>query len=328
MVSHVTMSDARHTGYPGIQIALLAALLIATVLVQSPDGPVFLHVMQKLGHPVVFGICSLLILALRHRPSEPQVGLTLADCTWAFGILVACGVATEIAQGFAHRDPCVTDVLRDALGAATALAARFYFAAEVPDPRGRYRRMGAALVCILGLATASAPMAWCLAAYANRDLHSAVLWQFQSALDLYFAEARSCELRDFGALAGTHSNRDSLCVALPTSEGSAGFVLSEPYPDWRGRSMLMIDLNNPMPQALHLTVRVNDRDHNQENQDRFNRSFVIPADMRRVIAIPLTQIAAAPRGRRMDMQHIAHMAVFRSGGSGDAALVLRRIWLQ
>ena len=324
------MTEERAKHVRALQMAAVAALLAATVLAQTPNGPVFLHVAQKLAHPVVFGICSLLILSLRHRLPLHDMSLRITEYASAFAITVGAGVMSEIAQGFTHRDPSIIDVLRDSLGAATALAGHcFVSGTGASGPRrGRGVRMGAGVVCALGFVAASAPMVWCLAAYANRDLHAPVLWQPRSALDMYFADARGCELRDYGALATPDNTPPSLCVALPSSEGSAGFVLREPYPDWRGRSTLMIDLSNPTSQALQLTVRVNDRSHNQEEQDRYNRSFVVAAQMRCVIAIPVAEIAAAPRGRRMDLEHIAHMAVFRSGRSGDARLVLRRIWLQ
>jgi hypothetical protein len=171
-------------------------------------------------------------------------------------------------------------------------------------------------------------MAWCLAAYANRDLRFPVLWQLNSPLDLYFLNGPSCQSRSVSGSWRLSARPISLCVPLPSTEPSPGIALGEPYPDWQGRSVLTIDVSNPTPRPLRLIVRVHDRNHNQLHEDRFNRAYVIAGGTRQVIAISLEEIAAAPRSRRMDLQHIAHIGIFRSGGTGDGFLVLHRISLQ
>jgi VanZ family protein len=323
------MDERRYSGsLRAGQITILVALLASVVLIQTPSGPTFFHVLQKLAHPAVFGLCSLLILSLRRRPGDRQGRSDGADYASAFAITLALGAVTEVAQHFTHRDPSITDVARDGLGAATALSAQWLLATRIGRPRRQGIRLVAGLICACGLAVVSAPMAWCLAAYANRDLRFPVLWQLNSALDLYFLNGPSCESRSLWGLWRLSARPISLCVPLPSTEPSPGIALGEPYPDWQGRSVLTIDVSNPMPSPLRLMVRVHDRNHNQAHEDRFNRAYVIAGGTRQVISIPLEEIAAAPHGRRMDLRHIAHIGIFRSGGAGDGFLVLHRISLQ
>lgn len=311
-----------------IQLLALATLLGAVIWVQTPPGPIFLHVLQKFGHPVVFGLCALLILALR-RSATPERAPVFSDFVKAFALTIACGAATELAQGFTHRDPSEFDVLRDSLGALTALSGQWYWKLRKATPmRARSTRTGAALVCALGCAVVSGPLLFCVAAYANRDLRFPVLWQYSSRLDLYFLDAEACESPTVAPFRAVGEASAAFCIKLSSGEASPGFSLREPYPDWRGRSLLMIDLTNPNGHPLQLTLRVHDRSHNEEYEDRFNRGYSIAAGARRVIAVPLKAIAVAPRGRRMDLQHVVHIGVFRSEGTGTEALLLRRIWLQ
>jgi VanZ family protein len=323
------MDERRYSGWlRAEQITILFVLLASVVLVQTPNGSTFFHVLQKLAHPAVFGLCSLLILSLRRQPGDRQGRSNGTDYASAFAITLALGAVTEVVQQFMHRDPSITDVSSDGLGAATALSAQWLLATRMGRPRRQGIRLAAGLICACGLAVVSAPMAWCLAAYANRDLRFPVLWQLNSALDLYFLNGPSCESRSVLGLWRLSARPISLCVPLPSTEPSPGIALGEPYPDWQGRSVLTIDVSNPTPRPLQLTVRVHDRNHNQAHEDRFNRAYVIAGGTRQVIAIPLEEIAAAPHGRRMDLQHIAHVGIFRSAGTGDGFLVLHRISLQ
>jgi VanZ family protein len=312
------------------QSALLLALLSAVVFVQTPGGSVFFHVLQKLGHPVTFAVICLLVMSLRGGVGRGERRSRFAEYASAFTITVALGSATEIAQHFVHRDPSVLDVLRDALGAAVALAARLAIERkDAPSAFGRRVRGGAATVCLVGLVIIVAPVAWCLAAYVSRDLRFPVLWQFNSALDMYFLSGRDLRLEDGSPPTLWNIRRRAAAVYLPLrNKLTSGLAVFEPYPDWRGFSVLMIDVGNPGSSSLQLTVRVHDRWHDQQHADRFNRTYVLAERTRRVIAIPLQEIAAAPRGRSMDLQHITNIGIFRGPEDAPGALLLNRIWLQ
>jgi VanZ family protein len=302
-------------------------LLAAIVVVQTPRGPVFLHVAQKLGHPIVFGLCALLILDLLPRPTRPGRAMhaLFVRYGWTLGISIACGIATEIVQSWVHRDPSVFDVLRDALGASTALAARIVFLDYRIAGASRFVRPVAVSLSILGIGIAGAPMAWCLAAYANRDLHPAQLWQLRSSLDLYFVDAARCAP---AVMPREMDARRSLCVALPPSDGPVGYKLLEPYPNWTGHTTLSIELSNPTNRDLRLTIRIDDSVHNQQDSDRFNRQVTLRALERTTVIVPLSELAAAPRGRTMLLRHIALLVIFRDADSEAGVFLLHRIWLQ
>jgi hypothetical protein len=175
-----------------------------------------------------------------------------------------------------------------------------------------------------------APMAVCLAAYANRDLRYPVLWQFSSPLDMYFARDAGEGLARITAPARWQrgdSEEWALYVPL-SSTGASGVSLTETYPDWTGRDRLLIDVTNPMPSPVQLTLRIEDRQHNQEYTDRFNADYRVPAATRQTISVALQRVEAAPRGRHMDMRHVAKVVLFRSAGSGSGFLVLNRMWLE
>jgi len=297
--------------------AALVFLLAAVVFLETPGGHEFFHALQKVGHSVTFGIVALLVLSFLRSRGRPL----LADCCIALGVTVALGALTEVAQIYSHRDPSVIDVLRDSVGALAALGVVLWMTS---------RSLGAAVVCAASVAVVMAPMAVCLAAYGNRDLRYPVIWQFGSPLDLYFARDAGQGLARVTEPARWQRGGSvewALFVPLSTA-GTPGVGLTEVYPDWTGRSRLLVELTNPLSAPVQVTLRIEDREHNQEYTDRFNADYVIAAGSRHTISVPLRQVEAAPRGRSMDMRHIAKLVLFRSAGSGSGFLLLNRMWLE
>lgn len=299
----------------GVQVVALATLLLAIVFFQTPSGGEYFSVLQKAGHSAAFAIIAALVfwgLRTGRRPRR-------ADYPIAFATAVALGALTELAQGFVQRDSSTLDVCRDALGAAAALTALLWLESKWTP---------AAVLCCLAAGVIGAPIAICLAAYTNRDLQFPTLWKFNSALDLYFAVGRGGFQPVQIPAARSGGPRESALFVPFVAGASPGLNLSEPFPDWRGYSNLMLDLSNPTVGPMQITVRVNDRDHNQDFADRFNRDLRVAARTRAVIRIPLLDVEGAPHGRRMDMRHIARVAVFHGGDHGEGGVILTRIWLE
>jgi hypothetical protein len=313
-----------------VRIAIVLGLLGAIVFLQLPGTNAFWHVLQKLGHSLIFAIIAWLTLselraACRHRDG-PDTVLYLT----ALAIVVGFGAATEVAQGFVNRDPALLDVLRDAAGAAAALAIRR--ASESPAQesarlvRSRYVWAGGALILVAGIA---APMALCLAAYAHRSLIFPTLAQFDSPLDLYFVTPKDAGGgRVAEPLRWAAGSRDEALEIRLISMPYSGITFEEPYPDWRGHSILAFDLTNPGLAPLQLRISVSDHRHLRGDRDRFDRDFTVPAGVRLVFAIPLRDIQTAPSGRPMNMGRIARVILFRTRWSASDSLLLNRVWLQ
>lgn len=305
-------------------VAAILFLLLLVVFAKFHEPTRFVHALQKLAHPVTFGAVALLFLTLPQRHTPRRFGAYIV----AFTLAVLSGACTEVAQGFVHRDPSVFDVLRDALGASTALAG---FATLVPgkDARGKraWRVMGA-LLAFVGFAIMVAPISISLAAYARRDLSFPTLLEACSPLDLYFLGGGKPAVSVVPSLRPTASPCGK---ALRVSFGTApygGITLEEPYPDWRTAHTLVLNLRNPGEFDLPIVVRVHDRAHNFQFQDRFNREFPLRAHEQLEISIPITDIEHAPVGRLMDLSRIAGLIVFRARGTMPGSFEVERILLQ
>lgn len=304
-----------------LRITAILFLLSLVVFAQFHEPTRFAHTLQKLAHPVTFGAIALLLLTLPRGEPPRRFGSYVV----AFVLTVICGAGTEVAQAFVARDPSILDVLRDALGASTALA---LFATLLPgiDAQGRHARvMGAIFTCV-GFAIMVTPISICLAAYAHRDLRFPTLLEACSPLDRYFLSGGNAKaVPSIGPTASPCGR--VLRVELGTVP-HAGITLDEPYPDWRMAHTLVLDLRNPGELDLSLVVRVHDRAHNYHFQDRFNREFTLRAHAQLEMAIPVTEIEHAPASRLMDLSRIAGIIVFRDRGTTAGNFEVERILLR
>jgi VanZ family protein len=300
------MSEPAHRT---LRVAAILFFLSLVVFAKFSEPTRFAHTLQKLAHPVTFGAVALLFLTLR-RQTPRRFGSYVV----AFTVTVLCGAGTEVAQAFVNRDPSLLDVLRDALGASTALAG---FATLVPgaDARGRrgWRVIGA-LFAFVGFAIMVAPISVSLAAYARRDLLFPTLLEACSPLDRYFLGDGGADVSVVPSTAPTTSPCSSALRVEFRTAPYAGIVLDEPYPDWRAAHTLVLGLRNPGELDLSLALRVHDRAHNLQFRDRFNREFILRAHERLEVSIPITEIEHAPADRLMDLSRIAGVAVFRYRG--------------
>jgi VanZ family protein len=307
-----------------LRVAAILFFLSLVVFAKFQDPTRFVHTLQKLAHPVTFGAVALLFLTLLKRQTPRRFG----SYVMAFALTLLCGAGTEIAQAFVHRDPSLLDVLRDALGAGTALAG---FATLVPgaDARGRGRwRVFGVVFAIVGLAIMVAPISISLAAYARRDLSFPTLLEACSPLDRYFLRGAGA---DVNVVPSTRQTKSRCGSALRVTFGGApyaGMALEEPYPDWRMAHTLVLDLRNPGDLELPLAVRVHDRAHNHQFQDRFNRDFTLGAHESLEIAIPIAEIEHAPADRLMNLSQIAGVIVFRDRGTMAGSFEVERILLR
>lgn len=115
------------------------------------------------------------------------------------------------------------------------------------------------------------------------------------------------EVNDRSHLHATQGNRSLRIELTPGLYPGASF--NHPPRDWRGYDTLRFDAflegENPLP----FTVRINDLAHNEEYDDRYNRTFTLKPGPNQV-NISLSDVEHAPKGRLMDMERIAMICIF------------------
>ncbi|NLX19968.1 MAG: hypothetical protein GXY53_11925 [Desulfobulbus sp.] len=100
-------------------------------------------------------------------------------------------------------------------------------------------------------------------------------------------------------------------VQLSTNKYSGVALFYFPH-DWRGFQTLYFSVYNPKSTPLMLNARIHDVHHKKygmKYNDRYNHQFSIESGWND-LAISLDEVAAAPKGRTMDMEHIEGFGLF------------------
>lgn len=275
-------------------------------------------VFEDAAHGPLFGIIACIALSLLRDQRHAALARVSAQYFFAASICLALGLATELAQVPGPRDASLGDFVNDVLGTAGGLAVYALFDARVRrSPLAL--RLGIAAVGAGAILLFTVPIVWAAAAYAHRSEQFPILVDGSSRLDLFFL-----------APLGTLVERGPAGTVRIEFRAQAwpGVLLVEPRRNWTRYHTLVVDLENPNGAVLPLGLRVHDRAHNSAYSDRFNREFELAPRTRTALRVPLSAIAAAPRGRRMDMRRIAGVAVFRLRADAPRVLLLHSIRLE
>ncbi len=216
----------------------------------------------------------------------------------------AVGGAIEVLQGFTHRDPDLWDVGRDLCGGFVALA----WVAPRHDKWSKPKRWGLRAFGLLLLGITALPLAGALFDETMQQWQFPLLADFTSPLELTRWKGDADFALDAGLAA---SGRRSLKVSLAPRPYS-GVALRYFPGNWLGFTTLRFSVFNPSEQPLTLTCRIHDQLHEERSQDfsdRFNRSLVIAPGWND-IAIPLHEVATAPKDRTMDLSRLRLVGIF------------------
>lgn len=279
--------------------SLLLALLLMALLLIAPwffvGGPVYTdaplyHKLWDAGHILFFALAGLALALSLQRPTAGQwLAVNLAA--------LAVAIAIEVIQRSVGRDFYWADLLHDMAG--------FWLGALWRQPPARHIWLMRSAALLLTL-----PLLWSIVQSARLQwwvYHQfPVIADFESGIEL---------LRTSGDIARqTHTvrhGRQALAIRLHRTRYS-GASIERLLGDWRGYHALAMDIFNPDPTPLILTLRVADRDHtlgSNDYHDRFNRQLTINPGWN-AIALPLTEIANAPRDRQLNLQQITDLTLF------------------
>jgi hypothetical protein len=314
-----------------IALMLIAILLAAVVFAPVPGDTRWIRTLHNSAHAPIFGCVSLLMLLVsRAHPRLQALGL-LGQYMLALAVAFALGVLTELLQIPAGRDASFADALHDIIGALAFLGIFAVIDTRVRSvPQNAPIRFAAAVIGVVSLGFAAAPVTRAAIKYQQRDERFPVLADFSQRYDRYFILQQSAEFSPVQMPAAWARAKDESAMRVRLLDGPyPGMHFIEVPPDWSGYSTLAVDLTNPTPMNLQFVLRVHDAAHNNQPEDRFGKLFELPAGTREVLRIPLHEIEAGPKTRSIDLHRIAGLIIFRASGSPPAGeLYLSRVWLE
>lgn len=263
---------------PWTALLLLLVAVLAVHAIDSDRQSIILGGARNAGHIPLFMLVTFVV-------SRFLRGHTLKTVT----TVAVIALSSEISQLVTGGETDWRDLVADIAGAGLMLAAMALWQGNL-----KAARLGAVGLVLIGLA----PLCGWLYAWHQRSDAMPCLARFD-------ASSLSPAQRPMNASI-TARSETMLSLSLEPKR-YAGLRLLDPVADWSDYDRLTIDFATAPP--VPITVRIHDRDHNNEHEDRFNKRF----DAGRAnVTIPLDQIRKAPAGRRMDLTRIEELTFFTS----------------
>jgi hypothetical protein len=309
-------------------LAVAFALLSLLLVVRVDGNAAWLRVTLDGSHVPIFAAVAVLLAVILRRVDG--LGPDGRRYLFAFMLAFAAGVAIEYVQSHTGRPASLFDVGSNAAGAAIGLSVLALH--ESARHRVRLNRairwmlFGAGLAGLLFAAWRPLEAA---RAYLHRATEFPLLAAFSGPLDLFFVmtEGLSAEIVDLPELWAVRPGERALRIRHGVDRAPA-VQLKEPGRDWRGYDTLAADVTNAGDAEVQLVLRVHDEAHDWSHEDRFNRSFAIPARTRTTVRFPLDSVRTAPAGRPMDLSRIADVMIFGHGPAVAGELYVSRLWLE
>ncbi|MBD3317745.1 MAG: hypothetical protein GF344_18310 [Chitinivibrionales bacterium] len=289
-----------------VAAAVILALLAFLHFVSLGKRNEFWSALQNYGHVPLFAVLTVSLFHFwRNTIQVPRTFLYPI----AFGSAMILGLLSEIAQVTGPRDAELSDLLRDGLGSAGALALMFSH-----DRILKLSRTIRFLALLTGVVLLLAPLTRVIVAavtLTHRNKNFPTICSFESLLEMRglsvdnaYAERVPPPPRWKKA-----SGRSVAAITFHNADDWPRFGWPNPYPDWRGSDTLTFEVWSDIDSSRPIFVRINDLDHNHASTDRFGRRIEITPGAT-TVSIPLQSVAQAPQGRTMRMDRIADLTVF------------------
>jgi len=276
-------------------------------------------------HFPFFGVLSLLLLGLSSLFLGKIIRDRLRHYFIAFVITIAIGGLHEYSQIMGPRDADIWDLARDAAGAITFLGLYMIYDRRMIafwakwDRKIKFLFYAAALLMTLSILMPSALWG---GAYLYRDHNFPTICDFESVWGYKFLKTQDAELEKISTpyiaegVAGNNVGRLTFLIAK-----YPGLAIEEPYPDWSGYKLLNFTVFSELDSTVKISIRIEDSLHDDDYNDRFNRTFSIDPGLNKV-SIPLDEIREAPLSRDMDMTDIRAIHLFAYKPDDEFAMYL------
>jgi len=323
-----------------VPAAVIAGLLSLLLFIRVPGHGAWLRATLNASHAPIFAVVTILLAILLRSSGTARVRPSWPDWSrygTAFVLAVVIGGFIEFLQSLSSRPPSLFDVCTDAAGAAMGLALlAFVERSRMPEPRPPVGSSGWLLAALA--VTGALFVFWqpvqTARAYVAREQGFPRLMKFENAVALPLVSTRHATVAVENVSQPWRRGPEDHALRVNYLGGEADnalpirYVAIEPSADWRGYSTLVLDLVNPGPLALPLTLRIRDARHHWELDPPPSLPIVVPAGTRADYRIDLATIAAVSGRRQPDLARIEELFLFPTEAGAPAQVDIAALWLE
>jgi hypothetical protein len=253
------------------------------------------------GHTVLFFFVSIglyywLNAAFRLSNSPIMYLIVLVTC-------LLLGIAIELLQGLLQREASVDDLYRNFFGIISGLGF-----VSLRRQKVLWNKVLMAIIIFGFLLPGAFPLFKISWHYIQRANALPVILDFNANWSASFIRFNNTEIE----LSSVGSGDKNQLFSIRFDAGKfPGVAIIEPAPDWSAYSNLRFKVFSEHNKNKDLYVRIHDKNHDNNYQDRFNQKLVIHPGLNEII-IPLAQIEKGPLNRELDLANIAGLILFLS----------------
>ena len=254
------------------------------------------------GHILLFGIASLAILNI--ISSAGNGGRSILIYFLAGGITFLLGFITECIQLYMpQRQFDLWDLLYDLIGATVFLANGLTRSnAEI---RGAFSKT-ILYVSILLMGLCFLPTVTAVIDDHEMQKDFPMIGSFERSFEMGRWKAQDSEM----SRTTIYRTQGEYSMQVKLNPGKyPGISTRYFFGDWHDYDVLAFDVFLAETEPLKMSIRIDDKDHNNAHNDRFNKTFLLNSKLNE-INIPLKNVMRAPTGRTMDMRNIAQIVLF------------------
>lgn len=271
------------------------------------------------GHTLIFIVISFVIYS-QLTVKAPSMGVRAAY----FFVFVAgmmFGVVIEVVQSLVGRDTSWDDLYKNLFGlvAGLMLIAAYYQKGCSSCKKQFFYVLTAFSIVLLG----ALPLFQLSGHYIQRMNAFPVIVDFSAEWSGSFVRFNKTEME---LRSGKADYNGKLFRFWFDAGRFPGISVIEPAPDWSAYSNLRFKVASGYDDDMDLFLRVHDKNHNNDHDDRFNQKLVIHPGLNEIV-ISLAQIEKGPLNRDLDLTNIAELIIYLSKVEKSKLLEISNIYL-
>ena len=298
----------------GKYLVLLA--VTALFLLSLPSDNLWLRELFNAGHTVLFFIISFVLYSLLHDSQRFSGIKIIYLLVVLIGLLF--GVTIELLQGFLQRESSIDDIYRDFLGLMSGISVlALSRQASMPDKT---------VLIILSSGFLFIGMFSFLQIslhYVQRSDAFPLIIEFEKKWSTSFMRFNNAVLL---VDANTEGSKSEMFRVRFDAGSYPGISIIEPEKNWLPFNTLHFNVFSNNVADIALILRIHDKIHNQDYDDRFNRSFNIRPGLNE-IAVKLNEVQNGPAQRKLDLANIAGITLFMVDLESSVFLEVNNIFL-
>lgn len=313
-----------------LQLIFFILTIVLVSIIDLPGDSKFVRELQNTGHTFVFGLLALVSLWFVRTTEYFENNSSLYQYIAAFCVCLFAGVMAELLQSALNRDANFQDIIRDTAGIVAFLGFYSLLHDNTYSGLGRCKTKTIVMVAVASTAImimALVPLGKLAFAYIKRDQSFPVLVDFDSSWYQKFMSTNFTNLIVVSAPVGWGQEPGKLVAMVNMQQTEyPGIVFEELQPDWTDYDYLNFKMYSTNPDSFVLVVRVHDKKHNNNLNDRFNKRIDI-LQGENVARIPIETIRVAPKHRKINMEEIEELILFAVRPEKPVGFYLSNIWL-